>query len=82
MTSTSIQDFSLAGTDTPGHNKAAAGISKIRDISLQSSAGLAATVEMQFILQAAEGPIATAHEARLQLDFGDYSTNVRLRLFV
>ena len=78
MTGTGILDFSLAGTDTPGPNTAAAGISRIRDISLQASAGPAATGEMQFILRTADGPIATADEARLQLDFGDYSTDLRL----
>lgn len=82
MTGTGILDFSLAGTDTPGPNTVAAGISRIRDISLQASAGPAATGEMQFILRTADGPIATADEARLQLDFGDYSTDLRLRLLV
>ena len=37
---------------------------------------------MQFILRTADGPIATADEARMQLDFGDYSTDLRLRLLV
>ncbi|MEC7361446.1 MAG: hypothetical protein VYA42_03150 [Pseudomonadota bacterium] len=82
MTGTGILDFSLAGTDTPSPNTAAAGISRIRDISLQASAGPAATGEMQFILRTADGPIATADEARMQLDFGDYSTDLRLRLLV
>ena len=87
MTGTGILDFSLAGTGTPGPkmpgpNTAAAGVSRIRDISLQASAGPAATGEMQFILCTADGPIATADEARLQLDFGDYSTDLRLRLLV
>ena len=82
MTGTGILDFSLAGTDTPGPNTAAAGVSRIRDISLQAPAGAAATGEMQFILRTADGPVATADEARLQLDFGDYSADLQLQLLV
>ena len=82
MTGTGILDFSFARTKTPGPNTAATGISRIRDISPQASVGSAATGKMQFMLSAADGPIATADEVRLQLDFRDYSTDLRLPLLV
>ena len=81
MTGTGILDFSLAGTDTPSPNTAA-GISRIRDMSLRAPSGPAVTGEMRFVFHTDDGPVATADKAWLRLDVGNYSADLRLRLLV
>ena len=55
---------------------------RIRDMDLQAPDGPSAKGEMHFTLTGAGGALIAANLARLRLDFGDYSTRLRLHLLV
>ena len=77
LTGVGVLEFALAGPTAPE-----AYISRIRDIDLRDATGRDATGEIRFVLRGFDGPVATAEDARLLLDFGDGGTDIRLRMLL
>ena len=77
LTGGGILEFSRAVPATPDGDAG-----RIRDIGLRTATGAQATGEMNFVLRRADGPVASAEDARLQLDFAEHRADIPLQLLV